>query len=353
MSRVRRSCLSFFARPAVLSAILSIVTVIGLTSTLASHAIAESFYKGKQVRILIASGAGGGYDAYGRAVARHIGHHLPGEPSTIAQNMDGAGGLVAMNYTYNKAEKDGTVLLATYNSLTLQPLFDTRGTYYDPRKFNWIGSVSSQQNICVTWYTNPVRTLDQAGDREVIVASTGASSDSSTTPKILNALAGTKFKVILGYGTSESRLAVERGEVDGVCGLSWSTLKASNPEWLEGKKVNILTQMGLRKHPDMPDVPLVTEFVKDPNDQQVLTLLLMRSGMGRPFVAPPGVPADRLSMLRDAFMATMKDEAFLADATKMKLEVDPMGPEEMEKLIKSAYDSPRSIVERAGKLIAY
>jgi tripartite-type tricarboxylate transporter receptor subunit TctC len=146
---------------------------------------------------------------------------------------------------------------------------------------------------------------------------------------------------------------VERGEVDGVCGLSWSTLKASTPQWLEGNKVNILTQMGLHKHPDLPDVPLVMDFVKDPGDQQVLTLLLMRSGMGRPFVAPPGIPADRLTMLRDAFMATMADENFLADATKMKLEVDPMGPEEMEKLIKSAYASPKPVIERAGQLIAY
>jgi tripartite-type tricarboxylate transporter receptor subunit TctC len=352
MSRVCRSRVLSFIHPDT-HTILALALIAGLSSTLVNRATAESFYKGKQVRVVIASGAGGGYDAYGRAVARHIGHHLPGEPSTIAQNMDGAGGLVAMNYTYNKAEKDGTVMLATYNSLTLQPLFDARGTHYDPRQFNWIGSVSSQQNICVTWHTSPVHTLDQAGEREVIVASTGASSDSSTTPKILNALAGTKFKVILGYGTSESRLAVERGEVDGVCGLSWSTLKASNPDWLDGKKLNILTQMGLHKHPDMPDVPLVTEFVKDPGDQQVLTLLLMRSGMGRPFVAPPGVPADRLTLLRDAFMATMKDHAFIADATKMKLEVDPMGPEEMAKLIKSAYDSPQSIVESAGKLIAY
>ena len=348
MYRVRRSR---FSRSAT-CAILSLATITGLSAA-AHHATAADFYKGKQVRVLIASGAGGGYDAYGRAVARHIGDHLPGEPSTIAQNMDGAGGLVAMNYTYNKAEKDGTVILATYNSLTLQPLFDSRGTHYDPQKFNWIGSVSSQQNICVTWHTSPIHTLDQAGEREVIVASTGASSDSSTTPKILNALAGTKFKVILGYGTSESRLAVERGEVDGVCGLSWSTLKASNPEWLADKKINILTQMGLHKHPDLPDVPLVMDYVKDPSDQQVLTLLLMRSGMGRPFVAPPGVPADRLTMLRDAFMATMADKGFLSDAEKMKLEVDPMGPEEMEKLIKSAYASPKPVIERAGKLIAY
>jgi tripartite-type tricarboxylate transporter receptor subunit TctC len=347
-----RDCRFHFPLASTLG-VLSCAALLGLSPFMAKSAAADPSYKGKQVRVVIASGAGGGYDAYGRAVARHIGEHLPGMPTTIAQNMDGAGGLVAMNYTYNKAEKDGTVILATYNSLILQPLFDPRGTQYDPQKFNWIGSVSSQQNICVTWHTNPVHTLDQAGDRQVIVASTGASSDSSTTPRILNALAGTKFKVILGYSTNESRLAVERGEVDGVCGLSWSTLKASTPQWLEGNKVNILTQMGLHKHPDLPDVPLVMDFVKDPGDQQVLTLLLMRSGMGRPFVAPPGIPADRLTMLRDAFMATMADENFLADAAKMKLEVDPMGPEEMEKLIKSAYASPKPVIERAGQLIAY
>ena len=216
--------------------------VFVLACQTAAAQVADGPYKGKQLRLVISAGTGGGYDAYARTLARHIDRHIPGNPAVVLQNMPGAAGLVATNWAYNVAPKDGSVIVATYNALLPEPLFGNPAIQFDPLKFEWIGSIGKQQNICVTWHTHPVKTIEQAIGRDLTVSSTGATGFSATMGLVLNALIGTKIKVVLGYQTNEARLAVEKGEADGICGLSWSTLKASNPDWVQNNRLNILVQ---------------------------------------------------------------------------------------------------------------
>jgi tripartite-type tricarboxylate transporter receptor subunit TctC len=307
-------------------------------------------YAGKQIRMVIASGAGGGYDVYARTLARHIGRYIPGNPTLIAQNMPGAAGITATNWAYSVAPKDGSAILATYNALIPEPLYGNPAARYDMLKFAIVGSIGKQQNVCGTWHTNPIKTIDQAKMREVTVAATGSTGDSAIMPRILNAVLGTKFKVISGYGTTEQRLAVERGEVEGICGLSWSTLKASNPDWTKNRRLNLLVQSTLKAEGDLKDVPLLIDLVSSPDDKKVIELLSFHQEMGRPFVMPPDTPKDLLDTIRRAFDATMKDPEFLAEAEKANLEVEPLTGEEMERLIRSAYSTPKALVQRAVEL---
>jgi tripartite-type tricarboxylate transporter receptor subunit TctC len=306
-------------------------------------------YAGKQMRMVIASGAGGGYDTYARTLARHMGKYIPGNPNIVTQNMPGASGMTATNWTYTIAPKDGTVILATYNALLAEPLYGNSAARFDPLKLESIGSISKQQNICATWHSSPIKTIEQAKAREVTVASTGATGNSATLPKILNTVLGTKFKVIIGYSTTESRLAVERGEVDGVCGLSWSTLKASNPDWVQNNRINILIQTGGKPQVDLPNVPLIVDLVTNAEDKKVIELLAFAEEMGRPFVMPPETPKEMVAVIRRAFEATLKDPGFLAEAEKTMLEVDPITGEEMEQMLKRAYATPKALVQRAAE----
>ena len=308
-------------------------------------------YAGKQIRMVIAAGAGGGYDTYARYLARHLAKHIAGSPTIISQNMPGAAGLTATNWAYAVAPKDGTVILATYNSLLPEPLFGNSAARYDPRKFESVGSISRQQNICATWHTSPIKTIAQARTRELTVAATGATGDSATLPKILNAVAGTRFKVITGYGTTEQRLAVERGEVDGVCGLSWSTLKASNPDWIQNNRLNVLLQTGAKPQADLAQVPLLADLVTSAEDRKVIELLSFAQEIGRPFLMPPETPKELAMIIRRAFDSTLRDAAFLAEAEKALLEVDPVTGEDMNELIRRAYATPQALVRKAMDLI--
>ena len=311
---------------------------------------AAQVYAGKQIRMVIASGAGGGYDAYGRMLARHMGKYIPGNPTFINQNMPGAAGVTATNWLYTVAPKDGTAILATYNALMAEPLYGNPAARFDPLKLESIGSISKQQNICATWHTSPIKTIEQTKTREVTVASTGATGNSATLPKILNTVLGTKFKLILGYSTTEQRLAVERGEVDGICGLSYSTLKASNPDWIVNKRINVLLQTGAKAQAGLEKVPLLMDLVANPEDKKVIELLSFPEEIGRPFVMPPGTPKEMVSIIRRAFDATLKDPALLAEAEKTMLEVDPVTGEDMERLLIRAYATPKALVQRAIEL---
>ncbi len=306
-------------------------------------------YAGKQIRMVIASGVGGGYDAYARAMARYMGKYIPGNPGIVTQNMPGASGITATNWAYSVAPRDGTVILATYNALLAEPLYGNPSARFDPLKLVSIGSISGQQNICATWHSSPIKTIAQAMDREVTVASTGATGNSATLPKILNKMLNTRFKVILGYSTTGSRLAVERGEVDGVCGLSWSTLKASNPDWVRNNRINVLLQTGSKPQQGLANVPLVADLVTDPDNKKVIALLAFPEEIGRPFVMPPDTPKEMVAVIRHAFDATLKDPDFLADAEKALLEVDPVTGEEMEQTLKRAYASPKALVQKAAE----
>ncbi len=311
----------------------------------------SDIYKDKTVRMVIAGGAGGGYDLYARLLSQHMAKHIPGAPTIINQNMPGAAGITATNWAEKIAPKDGSVIVATYHVLLLEPLFGNAAANYDPTQFEWLGSVGKQQNICVTWHTSPVKTIEDARQREVTVSSTGASGHTTLIPRMLNTVLGTKFKVIGGYQTAESRLAVERGEVDGICGLSWTTLKTASPDWLKGNRMNLLVQTGAQPMRDLPNVPLLIDYVKNPEDRQVLNLIAAPDDMGRPFLMPPGTPKSMVSVLRKAFDETMQDAAFLADADKRQMEIDPLSGAELERLIKAAYATPKPLVQRAVSLM--
>jgi tripartite-type tricarboxylate transporter receptor subunit TctC len=336
--------------------LLGAASVLGamclLCSTQASSQSVEAFYKSRPLTLLSASGAGGGYDVYARVMARHLPKHLAGHPNILVKNMEGAGGLKATNYLANVAERDGSVILATYNTLSLQPLIDSTGIQYDPRELNWIGSIGKQQNICTTWKTHSdVKTLEDAMKREVIVASTGPSNNNSTVPIVLNSLVKTKFKIIYGYTTGSMRLAMESGEVEGICGLAYSTLMASDPAWILEKKVNILAQFAKVKMAALPDVPLASEFINDPKDQMVYDVLTIPQEMGRPIVAPQRVAVERIAALRTAFNDTMKDPDFLSDAKRSQLIVEPLTGEEMSGYIREIYATPPEVLKRAADLI--
>jgi tripartite-type tricarboxylate transporter receptor subunit TctC len=234
----------------------------------------------------------------------------------------------------------------------MDPLFGNPGARYDPRKLNWLGSIGKLENVCATWITSPVKTIAQAREREVVVAAAAATSNSAIMPKVLNALLGTRFKPIMGYDPgSGMTLALESGETEGVCGLSWSTIKAARPHWIKDNKLNVIVQLGLAKLPELPDVPAALDLVTDPVKKQVLGLILVRQELGRPLAAPPGVPADRLEILRGAFDATMKDPQFLAEAAKLELEIEPLSAPEIDKLLADAFATPKPIVQEAAALI--
>jgi tripartite-type tricarboxylate transporter receptor subunit TctC len=330
--------------------LLLIAAVLPAASSLAQTP--EGFFKGRQITFLIGAGAGGGYDAYFRTFARYVVHHIPGAPTIVPKNMPAASGLAAANTLYTSADRYGATIGAFPNNIPMDTLFGNPGARYDAQKLNWLGSIGKLENVCATWITSPIKTIAQARAREVIVAAAAATSNSAIMPKVLNALIGTKFKIVSGYDPgSGMTLALESGETEGVCGLSWSTIKAARPHWIKDNKLNVIVQLGLAKLPELPDVPSALDLVSDPVSKQVLKLILIRQEIGRPVAAPPGVPADRLEVLRRAFDDTMKDPEFLAEAEKVQLEIEPLRAHEIDTLLANAFATPKPIVARAAELI--
>ena len=335
----------------VVCALLAALLAAVVAETTSAQAPAP-FYRGKQVTMLIASGVGGGYDTYARALARHMTRHIPGNPLIVSKNVPGAGGLIAANTLYNSSAPDGLTFAALTNGAAMEPLFGETAARFDAQKLNWIGSIGKLENICVTFKGSPITRIEQAKAREVAVSASGAGGNSSIMPRILNQFLGTKFKVIGGYTEgSGTTLALERGEVDGVCGLSYSTLRTMHADWFRDRKVNVILQIGLQKLRDLPDVPNALDLISNADDRRVLELILIRQEMGRPFALPDGVAADRVAILRQAFEATLKDPAFLADAAKLQMEIDPLTGSQIEDLLKTAYSAPRPIVQRAAQLV--
>jgi tripartite-type tricarboxylate transporter receptor subunit TctC len=342
-------CALSLSRLSVLGAIL-IAVVLPAASALAQSP--EDFFKGRQITFLIGAGAGGGYDVYFRTFARYVVHHIPGAPTIVPKNMPAASGLAAANTLYTSADKDGATIGAFPNNIPMDPLFGNPGARYDAQKLNWLGSIGKLENVCATWITSPIKTIAQAREREVIVAAAAATSNSAIMPKVLNALLGTKFKIVSGYDPgSGMTLALESGETEGVCGLSWSTMKAARPHWIKDNKLNVLVQLGLAKLPELRNVPSALDLVNDPVKRQVLELILIRQEIGRPVAAPPGVPGDRLEVLRRAFDDTMKDPEFLAEAEKVQLEIEPLRAHEIDTLLANAFATPKAIVQQAAELI--
>jgi predicted outer membrane repeat protein len=312
----------------------------------------EAFFKSTTLSMYVGSGAGGGYDAVGRLVGRYLTRYLPGNPNIVVKNMDGASGVTAANFMYNVAPKDGSAISAASNSALALAIYGSPVAKYDPRKFEWIGSTDKQTAICVTWHTVPVKSLADATKQEVTVSATGVSAGPGVYPKILNTLFGTKFKVISGYTTNTMRLALEKQEVEGICGLAWQTYKAVSADWIQNKKINVIVQMGLEKSPELPDVPLAIDLLKNPIDKQVLQLIVLPQEFGRPFVAPPGVPADRMAAYRQAFQKVLGDPKFRADSAKERMSIEPLDDKQIMALLDRAYAAPKEVHDRAAAFAA-
>jgi tripartite-type tricarboxylate transporter receptor subunit TctC len=343
------TCPSAFA---ALSELLVVALIMLLSANSTRAQSVEEFYKGRPINMMIGGGAGGGYDVYFRTLARHLGKHIPGHPNIIPRNQPAAAGLAAANALYTTADRDGLTIGAFPNNVPMDPLFGNPAARYDPLRFNWIGSIGKLQNVCATWHASPIKSIEQAREREVIVAAAGATSNTALMPRALNSLLGTKFKVVAGYDPGSGlTMSIERQEAEGICGLSWSTMKASRPHWIKDNLLNVIIQLGLDKLPDLPNVPAALDLVSDPVNKQVLTLILIRQEPGRPVAAPPGVPADRLAALRRAFDATMADREFVAEAAKLQMEIEPLTAAEIEKLLATAYATPKPIVQRAAELL--
>jgi predicted outer membrane repeat protein len=329
-----------------------IAAVLAIPPTMAHPQSAEEFFKSASLSLYVGSGSGGGYDAIARLLARHMTRFLPGNPNFVIKNMPTAAGVASANFIYNSAPRDGSAILAAQNASLMLPLYDSRVAHYDSRKFEWIGSTDKQEAICTTWMTSPIKTLADATRRDVPVAATGVSAGPGVYPKIVNALFGTRFKVIAGYDTGSMRLAVEKGEVEGICGLAWQTYKAISFDWIESKKLNILVQLGLAKNAELPDVPLAIDLLKDPDDRAVLELIVLPQEFGRPFLAPPGVPADRMAIYRKAFQAVLRDEQFRAESARQRLSIAPLDDRQIEALLDRAYGAPKPIHDRAAVFAA-
>jgi predicted outer membrane repeat protein len=325
-----------------------IATVLAAMPTGALAQPAEDFFRTATLSLYVGSGGGGGYDAIARLVARHMSRFLPGNPNFVIKNLPTAAGVAAANFIYNSAPRDGSAILAAQNASLVLPLYDSPVAHYDPRKFEWIGSTDKQEAICATWITSPIKTLDDATRREVPVAATGVSAGPGVYPKVVNALFATRFKVISGYDTGSMRLAVEKGEVEGICGLAWQTYKAISYDWIESKKLSILVQLGLEKNAELPDVPLAVDLLKDPDDRKVLELIVLPQEFGRPFLAPPGVPADRMALYRRAFQSVLRDPQFLAESAKQRLSIEPLDDRQIQALLARAYAAPKPIHDRAA-----
>jgi tripartite-type tricarboxylate transporter receptor subunit TctC len=329
------------------------LVVAGMAPARAADANAvANFYKGKTIQVLVGFGPGGGYDLYARTLARYMGKHIPGNPTMVPQNMPGAGGVKAMNYLYNVARKDGTVIGTFARGLVVEPLLGhAQGTQFEAAKYSWIGSVSNEVSVCAFWYNSGINNWDDLTKKPSTIGASAAGADSEIFPTVLKNMFKLPTKVVTGYsgGGADINLGMQRGEVKGRCGWSWSSLLSQSKPLLDGKKINIVLQLALEKHEDLPNVPLVMDLPTTPQNKAALKLIASRQSIARPFAAPPGIPAERLAALRAAFDATMKDPAFLAEAKKLDLEVRPVPGAEVEKLIKEIYASPPEVVKLAAQ----
>jgi tripartite-type tricarboxylate transporter receptor subunit TctC len=317
----------------------------------ASAQTATDLLAGKSVQMIIGFGAGGGYDLWGRTVGRHIGRHLPGRPTVIPQNMPGAGSYVAASHIYNVAPKDGTVLGIIARDAALGPLSGATGARFDPVRLSWIGTPTKETNVCIAYHAAQVKTALDLTQKQLIVGDTGPGTGTRSYPKALNELLGMKFKLVGGFpASSDVFLAMERGEVEGIC-ESLDSIKIRRPNWIPDKTISILFQGGAEPNPELKGIPFVRDLARTDEERQAIEFLYAGQGIGRPFVAPPDLPADRLAMLRDAFNATMKDADFLAEAGKSKLDLDPEDGQHLAALIARIYATPKPIVERITSLI--
>jgi tripartite-type tricarboxylate transporter receptor subunit TctC len=308
----------------------------------------EDFYKGRNVDLYIGYSVGGAYDLYARVIGRHLGTHIAGDPTLVPKNFEGAGSLRLANFLYRVAPQDGSAIGTIGRGIAFDPLLIGQGDAFDAQKFSWIGSANNEVSVCVARSDSGITKFEDLFTKELTVGGTGTSADTDQFPRVLNNVLGTHFKIVEGYpGGNDVMLAMERGEVQGRCGWSWSSVKSTHKSWIDDKRMVVLIQLSLSKHRELPDVPLVMDFAKTDKQRQILKMVFARNVMGRPYLAPPNLPANRLAALRDAFMATMADKDFLAEADKTQLEINPVSGADVEALVKDVYATPADVVAEA------
>lgn len=313
----------------------------------------EAFYKGRDMKMIISAGQGGGYGTYAHALMPFMERYLPGKPKIIIQHLQGAGGIVAANHLYNVAAKDGSVIALIHRgAVSTAPLFDAQGVKFDPTKFGWIGSMNNEVSLCAAWESSKVKTFNDLLKDQLIVGGLGPGSDTDMYPNLINNLFDTKMKLITGYNSGGAiNLAFERGEIDGRCGWSWSSIESTRGQWLKENRLSLLVQLGVEKHPDLPNVPLLSELATSDEKRQIIELIISPQLMGRPILTTPNVPADRLAALRAAFDKSMADPEFAALAEKQQLEVGAVTGQRIEQLINKLYSYPKPIIEKAALAI--
>ena len=329
------------------ASLISLCAAIAASQSLAQSDDVTQFYTGRQISLIVGANAGGGYDAQGRLMARHLGRFLPGSPVSIVQNMPGAGSLQAANHLYNVAPKDGSVIALLQRGVLSSRFTNPGGARFNLTKFNWLGNLSSEAGVVLAWHASPFHSIQDVMKQEMVVGGTGATIDTETTPRILNALIGTKFKVITGYrGTPDTTLAMERDELQGMGDWSWSNVKTRRPDYLRDNKVRVLLQVGVDRIADLPNVPMASDLVRNEDDRKVMNLFLAQKAAARPVAAPPDIPADRVKALRDAFARMIVDDAFNKDAASQKLDIEPTTASEIDKVIQLFATTPDSVGQR-------
>lgn len=331
--------------------ILCGAVLLGLACGSTTPANAQDFYAGKTINVLVGGTAGGGFDTISRIMAHHMGRYIPGNPAFTVRTMPGGGGLVVANHTYNVAPKDGTTI-AYVGPIVVQPLLspDDNRVQFDAKKFTWLGSLGLTHSILFVWHKTPFMTVQDLFQREMVVGGTGAASTTDIYPKVLNAVLGTKFKLITGYqGSKETMIAIERGEADGRFN-SWDSMKTTSGDWIKNGQARVLLQAATKRHPELPNVPTALELAKTDEQKQAIEFLFLPAEMGRPIAAPPGIPAAQKTALLDGFAKLVKDPAFLAEAAKAGLEVDgPMTGPEIDRIVEKIYATPKPVVEKVAK----
>ena len=338
---------------------IRILSVVGLLAastawTIQTQAQSDeeaSFYKGKSVTLVIGFDVGGGYDTVARLLAPVLTMHLPGNPTVVPVNRPGAGSMVAALNIYRIAPRDGTHIATVGRSVPLQPLLVPEKADFDARELSWIGSVGRDTLLCVSWHTSPIQSLNDLLTKPFSVGGSGTGSDTTVQAQALRHLLGAKVKLVGPYrGTNDINLAMERGEVDGYCGFSWSTLKSQNADWLRDKKVNVLLQLALEKHPDLPDVPIIGDLL-NVRQRSVFQLLVGTQNVARPFFAPPNLPPVRKQTLRNAFNAAVADPQFRNEAKRLSMEVELLRGEEIDRIMRDLYSTPKDLVAQAASLM--
>jgi tripartite-type tricarboxylate transporter receptor subunit TctC len=307
----------------------------------------EDFYKGRSIKFIVGSNTGGSYDTYSRLLVSYMGRHLPGRPTIIVENMPGASGIKSAQYIGEIAPKDGSVIGMFNQSMPQRQMFEPDQVHFDLSKFGWIGAMNTSTTVFITWHTSGVKTLEDAKKKEVVMGALSATGGNSVYPLLINAFLGTKFKVVLGYqGGNTIQLAMERGEVDGRAAVVWSGLKAGWPHWIAEKKIAVLLQTGLTKEKDLPDVPLLLDLAKNPEEKAIFRFVSSDSAMGFPITAPPGIPADRLAALQKAFMDTMNDPEFVKTAADRQLEIEASTGEDVKKVVQDLISTPKDVIAK-------